>query len=309
MELRRSTHQLSAASSESSIWDIKLQKHLEEDPLKDKPTPREERRSVHKETTIPVKDEERSLKGRFYFSGGYDLNHMHYKEIVNKDTLDEDYGYIDGFYLEATYRDNNHWQLLYGKPFIQAYFRRFEGELTYSGSTQLGPFKYEEENEISRYGIRFGAYRDFFEDVELFWYFDIGRRVWNRGKNQIISGVLTYLEKYHWIYYGIGGGINYPFSPRITMGLDLSCLSTANPKMKAYLYEGATFELENVYGFDVKIPIRYRLMKNVSFDLTPYFTYWNIDASDPETISGVGYFEPDSRTHIEGVLVGLTCYF
>lgn len=304
MELRRSPRRLSA--SDQSMWDIKLQKHLQQDsPRNITSHPKEQ--PPHKTDSQQQREHQRA---RFRVSGGYDINHMHYKETVNSDTIDEDYGYMDGFYLEAACRGNNHWQLLHGKPFLLAYFRRFEGELTYSGSTNIGSlFKFEEQNEISRYGVKFGAYRDLFEDAELFWYFDLGRRVWDRGENQIIGGVITYLEKYHWIYYGIGAGINYPFTRRITMGLDLSCLTTIDPKMKAYLNEGATFELENVYGFDVKIPIKYRLKKNLSLDLTPYFTYWNIDASDPETISGTAYVEPDSRTHIEGVLIGLSYYF
>jgi hypothetical protein len=80
-------------------------------------------------------------------------------------------------------------------------------------------------------------------------------------------------------------------------------------KMRADLYEGGTFILKEVYGAEVKIPIKYYLLKNLSFDLTPYFTYWYIGQSDLVEISGRSYYEPKSKTHIEGLLTGLTYLF
>ncbi|MFH1414208.1 MAG: hypothetical protein ABIG56_05120, partial [Candidatus Omnitrophota bacterium] len=102
---------------------------------------------------------------------------------------------------------------------------------------------------------------------------------------------------------------NYLFTPRITAGIDLDWMSADSPEMRANLYEGGTFNLENVWGIEIMAPIKYLFGKNLSFDITPYFTYWNIDKSDPVSISGSLFYEPDSRTHIEGVQVGFSCYF
>jgi hypothetical protein len=72
------------------------------------------------------------------------------------------------------------------------------------------------------------------------------------------------------------------------------------------LYEGGTFKLKDVSGMDLKVPIKYYLLKDLSLDLTPYFSYFNIGASNTVILSGDPYYEPDSKTHEEGILLGLT---
>jgi hypothetical protein len=85
--------------------------------------------------------------------------------------------------------------------------------------------------------------------------------------------------------------------------------TTIDPKMRADLYEGATFKLGRTFGAEIQLPIKYRLLDHLSLSLTPYFTYWQITESDPETISGSSYVEPDSTTYIKGVRAGLTFDF
>jgi hypothetical protein len=67
--------------------------------------------------------------------------------------------------------------------------------------------------------------------------------------------------------------------------------------------------LKGVSGCEVKLPVKYYFLNNISLDLTPYFTWWNITKSDPVMISGTYYYEPNSHTHIEGLLLGLTYSF
>lgn len=104
---------------------------------------------------------------------------MHYKEFNGQDTLDESYGKLTGFYLEAGYRSDNYWELLNSKPFIEAYFRRFDDTISYDGATGSGPIMFDEKNEIQRFGIKLGGYRELSsEKGDFFYYLDLGKRAW-----------------------------------------------------------------------------------------------------------------------------------
>jgi len=246
-------------------------------------------------------------EGLFYISGGYDTNHIHYKEVAEKQTFDEDYGNLQGFYVNIGFRSGRYLPRIQGMPFVEAYYRRHDDLITYDGASGLGPLSFDERAEIHRYGIKVGAFWDYPEKTELFAYLDLGRRIWYRGENETIQGVLTYAEKYWWEYLGLGGGINYRLFSKLTCGAELEAMGALNAKMRADLYEGGTFRLGGVAGWEVKLPIKYYLWKNFSLDVTPYFTAWNISHSDDVKISGSYYYEPDSHTYIEGVLLGATC--
>ena len=67
----------------------------------------------------------------------------------------------------------------------------------------------------------------------------------------------------------------------------------------------------DVRGYEVKMPIKYFLLKNLSIDVTPYYTYWHINKSDVVVPPDypIPLIEPDSNTHEEGLLGGLTYIF
>ena len=248
-------------------------------------------------------------KSAFYISAGHDANHMHYKEISGGDTLDEDYGKLRGIYAIAGYRGANYIKQIEARLFVEGYFKRYDALITYDGAAGGQPFTCEQKAVVQRFGVKLGAYRTFSERTELLYYLDIGQRIWYRGENEIIQGVLCYAERYRWVYFGLGGGINYNLLAKLSVGLDIEGMAAVDSKMRADLYEGGTFVLKGVGGWEFKLPIKYHFLKHISFDLTPYSTWWNITRSDPVLISGTYYYEPDSHTHIEGLLVGLTCSF
>lgn len=266
--------------------------------------------TYYKQEIYPA-TESQDLKGTFYISAGYNANHMHYKEFSGERTLDEDYGKLKGFYSVLGYRSNLYLEWLLGKPFIEGYYRRYDELITYDGGSSLGPLAFKERAEVHRYGVKLGAYKEFSEKGEVLGYLDVGQRVWYRGENEIIEGVLTYAEKYRWTYFGFGLGANYRFIPQLSLGIDTEWMFAPNSlaRMRADLYEGGTFKLGRVFGTEVKVPVKYHLTKHVSLDVTPYFTYWDINKSSLTEISGLLFYEPDSKTHIEGVLTGLTVSF
>lgn len=263
-----------------------------------------------------ISDErEDAIEQAFYISGGYDFAHMHYSEWDGEDKLDENYGSHNGFYVTLGYKSPDYNDIILAKPFIEGYYRYYRGSIKYKGAASDGftsyPFDTMQDSSMQRYGIKFGGYGEFLQKGELSVYFDVGDRIWHRGQNEIVDNVYNYAEKYTWVYFGIGAGINYKVIPRLSVGIDGEWVHAISrtARMRADLYEGGTFKLKDVWGAEVKTPIRYLLLKNLSLDITPYFTYWSIKRSDPVMISGYYYFEPDSRTHEEGLLAGLTFIF
>jgi len=221
------------------------------------------------------------------------------------------YKAMEGFYFKAGYKAAGYVPWLSGRPFVEVYFRKHGDLVTYDGSSNLGPLSFKEKSEVQRYGIKAGVYRPFFKKGELFGYLDVGRRIWYRGENEVIEGVLTYAEKYWWMYYGLGVGASYEFFPKFFGGIEFEAMGThkSNRKMRADLYEGARFTLGSVYGAEIKFPLKYNFWENLYFDLTPYFTYWRIHRSDIRMISGTSYYEPASATYIQGVMAGLSYLF
>jgi len=253
-----------------------------------------------------------------YVALGYDFNHIHYSEWQDEDKLDEDFGNQNGFYLALGYKSPNYNDMLRGKPFLEGYFRKDRGLIKYKGAAFHSdsdgniitvPFNTKQRSVITHYGAKLGSYMDFTKNGEIFGYVDVGRRIWERGENGIEDGVTVYKEKYEWIYYGLGVGINYKFFQKLSVGIDGTAWLTAASRMRSYLAEGATFRLRDVWGTEVEIPIKYYLLKNLTLDITPCYTFWRINHSSVLEISGTPLYEPDSNTNELGILTGLTYTF
>ena len=244
---------------------------------------------------------------RFYISAAYDANHIHYSEWDGLNKLDEDIGTQRGMYYAAGYRSPNYINIrdwLMGKPFIEAYYyHSYRTRIEYKGAfIGGGAVNFKEGTRIDQAGAKIGGYYDnFLGKGEVYGYLDGGKRVWNRGENVGAN----YHEKYYWVYTGFGAGMNYPFLSRLSAGLDGEVLFAISPKMYSDL-DQFTFKLGSVWGTEVKAPIKLYLLKNLSFDVTPYFIYWKIQAS---RVAPDGMYEPVSKTHEEGLLSGMTYTF
>jgi hypothetical protein len=240
---------------------------------------------------------------------------MRYKELDGKDILDEDYGALHGFYLGLGYRSNTYIKEVMAKPYLEAYFRNVDASIKYKGRWQnnqgnRGDFSHDRQQaNIQRFGLKIGGYTEVLSDKgEVLGYLDVGERIWKRSQNEIIDGVSCYAEKYDWTYFGVGLGFNYAFIPEFSAGADVEWMFVPNhlAKMRADLGEGGTFGIKNVHGAEVKLPLKYHFAENFSFDLTPFYTYWKIGESDLVKIGNSYYYEPDSKTHIGGIMAGLT---
>jgi hypothetical protein len=257
-------------------------------------------------------------EGKFYLSLNWYRYHLGYKEFDDSENvLDEDFGWMKGWYIKFGYRSYKSLGEFWGSPFLEAYFRRFDNQITYKGRASNGvtiDIEIDQKSKIYRFGAKFGTYKNLSGNLILYGYGDIGKRVWFRGENQVlnISGTLVqdYKEKYWWVYFGGGAGIEYQ-GEDICLGLDFELMGAPEGlrKMHAQLGSGGTFNLGSVWGYELELPIKYYIVENLSLDLTPYYIYWNIDESDTQIIDGTAYYEPHSRSKIYGYLVGFTMTF
>ncbi len=257
-------------------------------------------------------------KGRLYVSMGGNWYYIHYREVNgNGSTLDEETGGVWGFYTKLGYVSSTYNDIIKGRPFVEGYFRYNNGKVKYDGATSGGdPFYYKANLDIYRYGVKLGGKRRVSKDREIFGYVDFGKRVWYRGENGIINGVIVYKEKYSWFYFGFGGGINWLLSKRWVVGFEGEIMYAPEDfrEMHSELYDGTTFTLGTVWGLELSFPIKYALSRRIALSFTPYYTYWRINESDTRLVTSggfpAGYFvEPDSHTYMYGLLFGLTVSF
>jgi hypothetical protein len=273
-------------------------------------TPADARDDSAEKGATPHKKALTELFSGFYASAGFNANHMHYKELEGGTTLDEEYGKLTGFYLVLGYRSKNYVEWLKGKPFIEGYFKEYDALITYDGQLLDGtPYMFENKSVVKRLGVKVGGYADFSKIGEILGYFDLGNRTWYRGEDIFPN----YAEKYSWTYLGFGIGFNFEFIPKLSTGIDMEWMFSPSrwSVMRANLDPSTDFQLGGVFGAEVKFPLKYQATQHISFDVTPYFTYWDVKHSGLVNVSGYPWplYEPDSKTHIEGVLTGVTYKF
>ena len=276
---------------------------------------------------------EEAIKAAFYIVAAYDANHIHYSEWDSGDKLDEDFGTHRGYYIAAGYRSPNYYEWVMGRPFIEGYFRRFSNIIRYKGAVQYSsggtiyttPFDADQRSVVNQYGLKVGAQRDFLDKGNFLGYLDVGERIWHRAEDEIISGgvvingvpvdVQSYGEKYYWTYIGFGAGMSYKITPKFSLGFEAEWMITLPNLRKLHAndtgYGDTTYKLGSVWGAEAKLPIKYYILKNLSLDITPYFTYWKIKQSNDVPLDDTGFYsyEPDSKTHLEGLLAGFTYSF
>ncbi|MDD5069262.1 MAG: hypothetical protein PHV17_00890 [Candidatus Omnitrophica bacterium] len=267
-------------------------------------------------------------EGSWSISGGWNFNQMKYSEYSASDSdnvIDEDYGTLNSYYFGAKYKGKNDIHEFLGKPFAELYFRRYEDKILYDGGTSFGPFAHKTNAEVYRYGVKLGAIKDFpTMPGNFFGYFDVGHRHWNRGENELFydsrHGIyaIKYAEQYMWTYFGFGGGLNYEPFRNFSSGLEFEMMFSGGSFTKMHsdswgprgFVNEATYDLGDVWGLEIQLPLKYYILDGkMSFDLTPYFTYWDVERSKPLEMGVDFWYEPDSITHVEGILMGISCFF
>ncbi len=183
------------------------------------------------------------------------------------------------------------------------------GETDYVGGTDVNPtygsHRTTTDNTVVDYSAGFKSIipLDRNAEVEMPFKIGLGYREWTRDIRGTID-VMGLEEIYDWGYFDIGIGLHFPLSPVASLGVDASYRKAFNAQMRENYY-GSTFDLNNVYGYKITVPLEVALSESVNLFFHYHYEYWNIGASN--TVGG--YYEPDSETKNQTLSAGLRFWF
>lgn len=210
------------------------------------------------------------------------------------DTETNDFGDIAGFGIRLEPRMNGF--------YIGANYA--EGETNYIGGTNADPtygsHRTTTQNTVVDYTLGYQVTSILDQYTKMPFRAGVGYRGWLRE----ISGVSGYEELYEWGYMSVGLGLHTQFSPDVFIGIDADYRKAFNAQMYENA-QGYTFDLKNVYGYTVSVPIEIKLDREWSAFGRYSYEYWNIGASNYINSA----YEPDSETKNQSLSLGVKYYF
>lgn len=190
-----------------------------------------------------------------------------------------------------------------GKFILNPNFEYNRGTTHYNGATWGGTPLSLTKHNVYLYNLNLIGKYNLLEDkistgkYNLYILGGLGYRFWNRSKSNYAG---DYKEQYKWPYYSLGGETNIQFNSKFTIGLQAYYQKAINPKMKAYLGSGTTYNLGRTNGYRISIPVKYALKTNYGIVFRYTYDYWKINKSDIKNItlygSSIPTQEPDSKT-------------
>lgn len=237
----------------------------------------------------------------YSFSISIDTTRFDYAETGNSgnllDTETNDFGDIAGFGMRL-------------EPRMSGFYigmNYANGDTDYIGGTTLNPtygsHRTTTQNTVVDYTLGYQASSILDQYTKIPFRLGVGYRGWLREIRSTPS-VSGYDELYEWGYMSVGLGLHTQFSPNVLIGVDGDYRKAFNAQMYEN-WHGYTFDLKNVYGYTVSVPIEIKLDHVWSAFGRYSYEYWNIGASN---VIG-GYYEPDSETKNETLSFGLKFKF
>lgn len=134
-------------------------------------------------------------------------------------------------------------------------------------------------------------------DYSLYVGVGAGHREWERELSRYQS------ETYKWFFMSAQIGTRVYLNKEFSFGLSVQYNKAINPKMDATTtgYPFMSFDLGGVKGYEIALPIAYRVNKNLELYSQYEREYFKIAYSNVVN----GFYEPDSTTKNNKVSVGL----
>jgi len=249
-------------------------------------------------------------------SVGFKVAYHEYKEINEPEPFKStEAGFLPGIQLSYTYQGVKN--PFYGRLLLEYK----EGKTDFDGTTQAGtPIQTKTNNRFdtgeANIGFTFKPGPGHLQASVTF-YTGIGYRYWNRG----LGGQAPYSEEYSWKYVPAGLIVSYLISDKWRGEVDMAAWFIFDAQIKVNLsdtdpnFNNPQAALGNSLGWKIETPFYYQLSKHWSLNITPSYENYSFGKSDffPITYAGsptplVGH-EPDSRTHIYSLRLGLKFHF
>lgn len=196
------------------------------------------------------------------------------------------FGNLNGNTLEAKYNLKATYDYLVTFGFG---YQKFLGYTDYVGDYLTNPQGYGTVKSSTKTILTnknlFVQVANISDDAKVFLSTGIGQREWNRWLSD------TQKEIYKWDFAKIGIGYEENIYDDFTLGLELSYQKAINPEM-LWVEKNYNFSLGKTDGHNLKIPLRYKLFKNLDLIGSYEYDKWKITKSN--TIDS--YCEPGSIT-------------
>ncbi len=247
---------------------------------------------------------------------GFKVAYHDYKEINEPEPFKStEAGFLPGIQFNYTYRG-------IGNPFYGRLLLEYkDGKTDFDGTTQAGtPIQTKTNNRFDAGEVNIGLIlrpETSYLQGSVTFYTGVGYRYWNRG----LGGQAPYSEEYSWKYVPAGLIVSYPISEKWRGEVDVAVWFIFDGQIKVNLsdtdpnFNNPQAGLGNSLGWKVETPFYYRLSQHWSFNITPSYENYSFGRSDffPITYAGsptslVGH-EPNSRTHIYSLALGLKFHF
>lgn len=245
------------------------------------------------------------------FQFDFRISYFDYKEDVPAPLKSTESGWIPGAAFGWT-------RTKPGALYARAFLEFSSGDVKYDGTTQSGvPVTNSNSNQFlfrveGNMGYTFGS-----GNLAVSPYTGLGYRYWKRGDSEAIQSGPVFVsfvrEDYQWLYIPVGIRAVYPAGGQFSIEPNAAVRFMFWGQMTAYLSDigynsDPTFDLGNKPGYFVEVPIRYRLSRNWSVSLTPWYEYSAIGQSDVVSAQRGSridsFYEPSSRTHQYGFNIG-----
>jgi len=229
------------------------------------------------------------------FFVGMELFYYDYKEDVPAPLKSTEYGFLPA--VRAEYE-----QGFDGLPFLAKYLCRFAaGNTTYDGSYQDGtPVQLKTDNLFINIDAQIEYEVNTVTGDTVCLYTGIGYSFWNRG----LGGSSPYDERYSWFHVPIGLKKDYVISPEIEIGFDAALLIMFGGRIEIDIYNTMVdLELGNKIGWQIRLPIKYRLDKESILRIIPWYKVSRIGRSNVWEKDGYTVYEPASETNQVGVRI------
>lgn len=115
------------------------------------------------------------------------------------------------------------------------------------------------ENTLDTYQLTYGEVFNLSKSLKNNLSFGLGYKLWD-SKLSTIQDV-----KFSFTYVSLGYAYEYAFNNTMSIGIGFEAFKAISPKMK---YQdptnNITFDLGNIYGFNINVPLTYNITKNLS---------------------------------------------
>ncbi len=177
---------------------------------------------------------------------------------------------------------------------IENKIKYIKGETQYDGKTWGGtPVSFKENGVYilnSDFILNYNLAQ--FDNLYIKTNLGLGNYTYFRGKGEYVG---AYEELYKWYYGSVGINLDYDINKDFSIALETKYKKSFDGKLRTGL--GVNFDLKDITGYTVAIPLEYKINNNISLITEYSYEFWDMPKTDnkPLKIGNTTYqiYKPD----------------